>query len=65
MRTQTKEIQDNLTSGDALRILEEGNKRFIQNVKAQRNLKEQVLEIAKPLSKNGYGKYLVELVEND
>ncbi len=27
--------------------------------------KEQVLEIAKPLSKNGYGKYLVELVEND
>lgn len=27
--------------------------------------KEQVLEIAKPLSKNGYGKYLVELIEND
>ena len=27
--------------------------------------KEEVLEIAKPLSKNGYGKYLVELVEND
>lgn len=27
--------------------------------------KEQVLEIAKPLSKNGYGKYLVELVEHD
>lgn len=27
--------------------------------------KDQVLEIAKPLSKNGYGKYLVELVEND
>lgn len=44
MRTQTKEIQDNLTPGDAHRILEEGNKRFIQNIKAQRNLKEQVLE---------------------
>jgi glucose-1-phosphate thymidylyltransferase len=27
--------------------------------------KEKVLEIAKPLSKNGYGKYLQELVEND
>jgi glucose-1-phosphate thymidylyltransferase len=27
--------------------------------------KEQVLEIAKPLSKNGYGQYLVELVKDD
>lgn len=27
--------------------------------------KEKVLEIAKPLLKNGYGKYLVELVENE
>jgi len=27
--------------------------------------KEKVLEIAKPLSKNGYGKYLEELVKND
>ena len=27
--------------------------------------KEKVLEIAKPLSKNGYGKYLQKLVEND
>ena len=27
--------------------------------------KEKVLEIAKPLSKNGYGKYLKKLVEND
>ena len=27
--------------------------------------KEQVLEIAKPLSKNGYGQYLKKLVEND
>jgi len=44
MRTQTKEIQGNLTPKDAYRILVEGNKRFMQNVKAQRNLKEQVLE---------------------
>lgn len=44
MKTQTKEIQENLTPKDALRILEEGNKRFMQNSKAQRNLKEQVLE---------------------
>ena len=44
MRTQTKEIQDNLTPKDAHRILVEGNKRFVQNVKAQRDLKEQVLE---------------------
>lgn len=43
MRTQTKEIQENLTPADAHRILVEGNKRFVQNVKAQRNLKEQVL----------------------
>jgi glucose-1-phosphate thymidylyltransferase len=27
--------------------------------------KEQVLKIAEPLSKNGYGKYLKELVKND
>ena len=44
MRTQTKEIQEDLTPKDAHRILEEGNKRFVQNVKAQRNLKEQVNE---------------------
>lgn len=44
MRTQTKEIQDKLTPKDAHRILVEGNKRFVQNVKAQRDLKEQVLE---------------------
>jgi len=44
MRTQTKEIQEKLKPKDAHRILVEGNKRFVQNVKAQRNLKEQVLE---------------------
>ena len=44
MRTQTKHIQENLTPKDAHRILVEGNQRFVQNVKAQRNLKDQVFE---------------------
>lgn len=44
MRTLTQELQENLTPSDAHRILVEGNKRFVQNVKAQRNLKSQVLE---------------------
>ena len=43
MRTQTKEIQQNLTPVDVHRILVEGNKRFVQNVKAQRDLKSQVV----------------------
>jgi len=47
MRTQTKDIQKDLTPRDAHRILAEGNKRFVQNVKAQRNLKEQVFETSK------------------
>ncbi|PCI06402.1 MAG: carbonic anhydrase [Flavobacteriaceae bacterium] len=44
MRTQTKLIQDDLTPKDAHNILVEGNKRFAQNLKAQRNLKDQVIE---------------------
>ncbi len=44
MRTQTKEIQETLTPKDAHSILVEGNKRFVQNLKAQRNLKDQVFE---------------------
>jgi len=43
MRTQTKETLENLTPKCAHDILVEGNKRFVQNVKAQRNLQEQVL----------------------
>jgi carbonic anhydrase len=43
MRTQTKEIQDHLTAADAHRILVEGNKRFVANKRAERDLKEQVL----------------------
>lgn len=44
MRTQTKEIQENLTPEMAHKILADGNKRFVENVKAQRDLKSQVLE---------------------
>ncbi len=44
MKTQTKEIQKNLTPKNAHDILVEGNKRFVQNLKAQRNLQEQVFE---------------------
>ena len=44
MKTQTKLTQDSLTPQLAHQILVEGNERFVQNVKAQRNLKEQVLE---------------------
>lgn len=43
MRTQTKEIQEHLTPKLAHDILVEGNKRFVGNVKAQRDLKNQVL----------------------
>lgn len=44
MRTQTKEAQDNLSPKDAHKILVDGNKRFAQNIKAQRNLQDQVYE---------------------
>jgi len=47
MKTQTKHIQQNLTPKDAHQILVEGNKRFVQNLKVQRNLQEQVLETSK------------------
>lgn len=43
MRTQTKVTQDNLTPKAAHDILVEGNKRFQQNLKAQRDLQAQVL----------------------
>ena len=42
MRTQTKEIQQNLTPKIAQSILVEGNKRFISNLKTHRNLLDQV-----------------------
>jgi carbonic anhydrase len=42
MRAHTKETQAHLTPRMALNILKEGNSRFIKNLKAQRDLLEQV-----------------------
>ena len=44
MRTQTKETQAALTPAKALEILKEGNNRFVNNLKANRNLLQQVGE---------------------
>jgi carbonic anhydrase len=44
MRTLTKEIQSSLTPDTALQILKEGNERFVNNQKADRNLLQQVSE---------------------
>lgn len=44
MKTQTKEMQNNLTPEQAIEILKKGNDRFINNLKANRNLLEQVNE---------------------
>lgn len=44
MRTHSKETQSHLTPDLALQILKEGNKRFINNLKANRNLLQQVNE---------------------
>ncbi len=44
MRTQTKETQEQLTPAKALEILTEGNKRFVNNLKANRDLLKQVNE---------------------
>ncbi len=42
MRTQSKETQSNLTPDLALQILKDGNERFMHNLKANRNLLQQV-----------------------
>ena len=44
MKTLTKEIQDSITPKMALEILKEGNKRFVNNLKANRNLLQQANE---------------------
>lgn len=44
MYTHTKETQDTLTPDLALQILKDGNHRFINNLKANRNLLQQVNE---------------------
>jgi carbonic anhydrase len=42
MRTLTKELQNNITPQMALHVLQEGNNRFINNLRANRNLLQQV-----------------------
>ena len=42
MRTHTKETQESLTPEAALQILQEGNARFVSNLKVNRNLLQQV-----------------------
>ena len=44
MKTQTKFTQENLTPQDAHNIIVEGNNRFVLNLKANRNLLNQVVE---------------------
>jgi carbonic anhydrase len=44
MRTLTKEMQEQVTPQMALHILQEGNNRFINNLRANRNLLQQVNE---------------------
>jgi carbonic anhydrase len=46
MHTHTKEFQQNLTPSDAFEILQEGNKRFMNNLKMNRNLLQQMNETA-------------------
>lgn len=44
MRTHSKETQSSLTPQTAFEILKEGNDRFVKNLKANRNLLQQVNE---------------------
>lgn len=44
MKTLNKEMQDAITPSMAIEILKEGNKRFMNNLKANRNLLEQANE---------------------
>ena len=44
MRTLTKEMQTQLTPAKAIELLKDGNKRFVNNLKINRNLLQQVNE---------------------
>jgi carbonic anhydrase len=44
MKTLTKELQAAITPGQALELLKEGNKRFVNNLKINRNLLQQANE---------------------
>ena len=46
MRTHTRETQNGVSPDQALQFLKEGNERFMQNLKANRNLLQQVNETA-------------------
>ena len=44
MKTLTKEMQDKITPSMALELLKDGNKRFVSNLKVNRNLLQQANE---------------------
>ncbi len=44
MITQTKDTQEKLSPKDAVQMLKDGNARFLEEKKASRNLKEQIIE---------------------
>jgi carbonic anhydrase len=44
MKTLTKEMQESITPAMALQLLQDGNKRFVNNLKANRNLLQQANE---------------------
>ena len=44
MRTLTKKLQDKITPSKALQLLQEGNRRFVSNLKINRNLLQQMNE---------------------
>ena len=44
MRTLTKELRDKITPMEAIEILKKGNERFVNNLKINRNLLQQVNE---------------------
>jgi len=46
IKTLTKEIQASITTTMALERLKEGNKRFIDNLKVNRNLLQQANEVS-------------------
>lgn len=44
MRTLTKELRDSITPKEAVEILKKGNQRFVDNLKMNRNLLQQINE---------------------
>lgn len=44
MRTLTKELQQKITPNEAIELLKKGNQRFVDNLKVNRNLLQQVNE---------------------